>query len=407
MKETINYQYRFKPRLKNLSLYLISAGMLLVILQLIFPWHGQADHSTGEVSFINQRLFSSIHLALLCSIPMALGGLFFCAINHLAGSRWCITIRRIAEHSLWFLPIPFLLMLIVFYGIGDVFHHWVQAPATDHLIEIKSPYLNKTFFIVRNLIFFLLWGLFGYILWFHSVRQDRTGAFTHTQKMSRYSAIFLIIFCLTYSVNSWDFSMSLEPHWYSTMWAVYLFAGLALTTYALLILWACHFRRQGMLLKEFNENHLHDLGKFALGHTIFWGYIAISQYMLIWFAAIPEETIFFKTRSENGWLYISMGLAFIRFVIPFFLLLKQNVKRDFAYMKKIAILILVGQVWDMYWILYPTIDNGYFIFFSWQEIGPLALIAGSYIYIMATMLRKYEMIPIKDVRLQKCLDFHQ
>ena len=383
----------------------MALGCFTILLQLFFPLEVGGDH--GETHYINIRLFYAIHLALLCALPMALGGLFFCAINHLAGSRWNISIRRVAEHSIWFLPIPFLLLLAVFYGMGDVFHHWVQAPASDLLIAGKSAYLNVNFFIVRNVIIFLLWAIFGFLLWYHSVKQDSNGNLKHTIRMGQYSAFFLIVFCIGYSVNSWDLSMSLEPHWYSTMWAVYIFAGLALTTYALLILWANHFRRQNLLLKEFNENHLHDLGKFCFGHTVFWGYIAISQYLLIWYAAIPEETIFFKSRWEHGWAWVSFGLAILRFVLPFFLLLKREVKRNFAYMQKIAILILIGQVWDMYWILYPTLKTGSFIAFSWPEIGMLSLIAGSYIYIIGTQLQKHALIPVKDVRLKHCLSFHQ
>ena len=415
MPENAELQFRFPPALKRFTIFLMLLGLLLVAAQILYPWHesghlpaeSSAKGAEGSEHYGNPRLFLSIHLALLLALPLALGGLYFTAFNHVGGSSWNISIRRLAEHSVYYLPVVFVFMLLVFVGSGDVFHHWVHAPEDDKLIAWKSPWLNLASFIGRNIFWMLLWLFFGWVFIKKSLAQDQDGDVKHSRSLAKYSAIFLVVFALTYSFSSWDLSLSLEPHWFSTLWAVYIFSGLVLTIFAALVLWAWYLKGQGYYGKAFNENHLHDLGKYIWGHTIFWAYIAVSQYMLIWYAAIPEETAFYKTRVENGWLYVSFALALIRFVLPFILLLKRESKRKFGYMASIAVLILIGQVWDMYWIAYPTLAHGKLILLSWQEIGPLAFVIGSYIFVLAKALEKHSLIPVKDPRLEACLHFHQ
>ena len=222
----------------------------------------------------------------------------------------------------------------------------------------------------------------------------------------------MVFLALSYSVSSWDLSLSLEPHWFSTIWAAYSFSGAVLTIFAALVLWVCYLKSKGYYGEALNENHLHDLGKYIWGHSIFWAYMAVSQYLLIWYAAIPEETVFFKTRTEGNWIYVSFILVMLRFVLPFFLLMKRDAKRSFKLMAWVSVLILVGQFWDVYWIAYPTmigdgagVDN--FIFLSWQELGPLCFVIGTYIFILAKRLSKHNLIPIKDPRLGACLAHHQ
>jgi hypothetical protein len=254
--------------------------------------------------------------------------------------------------------------------------------------------------------------LFGFLFWRHSTRQDGDGKISHTRTMARLAAGFLVVFGLTYSFNSWDLSMSLEPHWFSTLWAIYIFAGLALTLYASLILWTVFLKKAGYYGESFNENHLHDLSKFLFGHTIFWAYMAVSQYMLIWYGHIPEETTYYHHRLvggplENPWYIVTFLLVLTRFVIPFFLLCKREWKRDWQFMTGLSIFIIFGQVLDMYWVAYPMLDEGHFVMFSWQELGPLLFVAGSFILIVGKNLARRSLVPLKDPRLEECLHFHQ
>ncbi len=371
--------------------------------------HGEEDHGEHHGYTAKMRFFYSLHLALLILIPLSLSGVYFSAYNHLSGAAWSVTVRRVAENFFWGLPVAFVLLLVIlFLGIGDVFHHWVGKAESDHLIAHKEPYLNVGFFTVRNIIIFLVWMVFGYLFWRWSTKQDEDGKLGRTKMLARLGGGFLVVFGLTYSVSTWDLAMSLYPHWFSTLWALYIFAGLALTLFATLILWTYFLKKAGYYGDTFNENHFHDLGKFMFGHTIFWAYMAVSQYLLIWYGHIPEVTTYYKYRTTGGWYYVTFFLVIARFAIPFFALVRRDVKRNWNYMAVLSAWILFGQVLDMYWIVYPTLDgHGAFIMFSWQELGPLLMVAGAFIYLVAWGLSRNSLIPKKDPRLEECLHFHQ
>ncbi len=403
-------EFKVSPKIKNIAIALIIIGLVLTILQIVFPWHGQ--HSGDHHG--NTRLFFSLHLAFLVFLPITIGSIFFVALHHLSGAGWSVTIRRLAETHVWFLPVLFLFMIVLFlFGMDHVFHHWVNAPESDELIKHKSGWLNKPFFISRNIIIFIVWFLFGWYLWKLSTQQDIDGKFEHTPLMAKISAGFAVLFGFTISFTSWDFSMSLEPHWFSTIWAVYIFAGVLLSSFAVFPIWAYFLKKSNYYGNTLTEDHVHDIGKYLWGSSIFWAYIGIaSQFLLIWYAHIPEETVFYHKRiytenlSHNPWAMISFLLILFRFILPFFLLIKRESKRNFAYLAAISGFILFGQVWDMYWVLYPTLDDGHFVMLSWQELGALALFSGIYILVISTALAKSKLIPVKDPRLEECLHIH-
>lgn len=421
-------QFKFSGGLRNFSLALIGVGLALVLLQIAFPWHPHHEEAGAAAKaavehhgYENPRLFMSLHLGLLIAVPLGVSGLFFLLYTHLSGAAWSVIIRRIAENYVWFLVFCLVLMVIIFFAgnplhpsegsFGQVFHHWVHAKPDDALINWKKGWLNAPFFIGRNIAFLVIWIGFGFLLHRLSVGQDSTGAMSNTRKMIKISAVGSVIFALTFSASAWDLSMSLEPHWFSTMWAVYIFAGMGLMLYASLILWIWYLKKNGYYGEALNENHLHDLSKFMFGHTVFWGYIAVSQFMLIWYAHIPEETIFFSGRGgyewTSGWAWVGLLLSVLRFVLPFLLIIKREPKRNLNYMAGISLLIMVGQVVDMYWVAYPTLNHGEFVMFSWQELGAVLLVAGSFIFIVGSALARSSLIPKKDPRLEECLHFHQ
>jgi len=180
-----------------------------------------------------------------------------------------------------------------------------------------------------------------------------------------------------------------------------------------LAIWSYFLKKEGYFENTLTEDHIHDIGKYLWGTSIFWAYIGIaSQFLLIWYGHIPEETIFYHSRiynedlTHNPWAIISLLLIVIRFILPFFLLIKRDYKRNFQWLAIVAGLILFGQIWDMYWVLYPTLDHGHFVFLSWQELGTLLLFSGLYIFTIATALTKSKLIPIKDPRLEECLHIH-
>ena len=418
LPEESKLKYKMSKNLMFLALGLVGIGLLTIVGQFLSPWHSAhaveghgGHHAVGE----HARLFMSLHLALLVTLPLGLGGIFFTAINNLSGAGWAITVRRLAENYFWFLPFIFILMAVIFFtgGFGDVFSHWVHADPNDHLIKWKSPWLNEGFFQTRNLTFVALWFLFGFGYWKLSTGQDESGNFNNTRIMIKMSAIFLVLFGLTYSASSWDLSMSLDPHWFSTMWGIYIFAGLALTTYSSMILWVWYLKKNGYYGDAVNENHWHDLGKYMWGHTIFWAYIGFSQFMLIWYANIPEETIFFHTRvfnadmSTNGWYYVGITLILVRFVFPLFLIIRRDTKRNLNFLASVAALHFIGQIVDMYWIAYPTLDHGNFVMFGWQELGTILMMIGFFILSVGWGLSQKSLIPMKDPKLEDSLHWHQ
>ena len=408
----------FKPS-KNLYIFsgaLIVVGLLLIVLQAV-TFHASEAHPH------NNRLWVSLHLALLVALPLGLGGIYFTAFNHVGGSAWSTILRRIAENYVWYLVFVLgLLAVILIFGYQEVFSHWAAdnpKVTGDHLIQHKSAYLDgskdgkstfPTFFTVRNLLAVLVWIGLGFYLLKQSRAQDVDGKISRTRTMVKASSVFLVFFALSISFVSWDLSMSLEPHWFSTIWAVYIFGGMALITFASLILWMWYLKSSGYYGEALNENHLHDLSKYMWGHTVFWAYIGFSQYMLIWYAHLPEETTFYFTRyyGDNGhWSWVTLLLIFVRFVLPFFLIIRRGPKRNLNYMAAVSVLIILGQILDMYWIAYPTLEHGHFVMFSWQELGPLMLVFGAFILIVGRALSRSSLIPKKDPRLEECLHWHQ
>ncbi len=422
LPEQSKLTFKLSKNFMTFALALVGIGLALTALQIAMPWHPDGAH--GEAGGEGHghpyvRLFYSLHLALLVSIPLGLGGVFFVGLNFASGSAWSVSVRRLAENYVWFLPFVFILMLVIlFFGMHDVFHHWVGADLSkDKLLASKSPWLNEPFFIGRNIVIVLIWMAFGFLMYRNSVNQDTTGDFSRTKANIKLGSAFLIVFGLSYSFNSFDLSMSMEPHWFSTMWAVYIFAGLAITTYASLIIWVWYLKKSGYYGDALTVDHYHDLGKYMWGHTIFWAYIGFSQFMLIWYAHITEETIFYHTRvfntmedgvlTNNAWNIVSVTLVLVRFVLPFFLIMRRDAKRNINFLASVAALHIVGQIIDMYWIAYPTLDHGHFVMFSWYELGPLMLMAGLFVLSVGWGLTRQSMVPLKDPKLDECLHHHQ
>ncbi len=411
LPENSKLEFKLNKKTKTIAISFIIIGLVLTVLQILYPWHsphGNIEHHG------NPRLFISLHLSFLVFLPITIGSIFFVIVHHLSGAAWSVSIRRLAEAHFWYLPFLFIMLIIILsLGIGDIFHHWVHSSETDELIKHKSGWLNTGFFITRNILIFIIWILFGWLLWNYSTKQDKEGKFEYTPLLAKISAVFAVIFAITISTTSWDLSMSVEPHWFSTIWAVYIFAGVLLSSFAVLAIWAYFLKKQGYYDKTLTEDHIHDIGKYLWGASIFWAYIGIaSQFLLIWYGHIPEETTFFNTRlynedlSHNPWAVVSLILIFVRFILPFFLLIKRESKRNFKWMAIVSFLILFGQVWDIYWILYPTLDHGHFVMLSWQEIGTLLLFTGFYILLISYGLSKVKIVPVNDPRLEECLHLH-
>ncbi|MEZ4873824.1 MAG: molybdopterin oxidoreductase, partial [Bdellovibrionales bacterium] len=279
---------------------------------------------------------------------LALGGFFFTAIQHATKAGWSVNVRRIMESFMSFLPLGAVFALILVIGAPHLYE-WLhpEEVAADYLLKHKEGYLNRAFYIIRMVVFFGGWLWIGGKMVKRSLAQDESGDVELTHKNTRLAVGALVFFALSYSLFSVDALMSIEAHWFSTIFGVYTFAGLFQSSMAFMILTIFALHKRGYLKEYVTMDHVHDLGKFLFGFTVFWAYIGFSQYMLIWYANLPEESFYYVTRSQEPWVYVSLALLIFKFVVPFFALLPRWAKRTPAYLTPICYLILIMQFVDI------------------------------------------------------------
>jgi hypothetical protein len=246
-------------------------------------------------------------------------------------------------------------------------------------------------------LFFAVWIGLAWVLHRRSLRQDAEGGVSHTYALRKISAGGVFLFAFTVTFAAFDWLMSLNPHWYSTIFGVYVFIGGFLASMAVLTLVFLTMRGQGMLTKEISIDHFHDFGRLLFAFTVFWAYIGGSQYYLIWYANIPEETMWFLARWDNGWHVISMALIFLHFLVPFLTLAFYRIKRTFAMLRIIAALLVLMHFVDMFWLVMPTF--GPEIHFSWMHITSVLGIGGLVFWMFWTRYTAHRAIPVADPKL--------
>jgi hypothetical protein len=353
--------------------------------------------------------WSVLLVSLFLPFGVAICGIFFTAISHITGSHWSITVRRLAENFSRFLPFGFILLaLLVFLGVHDIYE-WshTDVVAKDHLLMHKSGWLNEPFFPVRLVVIASIWILFGHLFLKNSTAQDETKDVEISLKNNKLSAGFLLVFAITFSIVAYDLLMSLTPHWFSTIWAVYIFAGIYQSTFAVMLIFIAHFKKNGFYGGSVNENHIHDLAKFMMSFCIFWAYIGFSQFMLIWYANLPEETFFYELRLMGGWTTISYALPFIKFIIPFLLLVNRPNKRDINFLAKISMWILFTEIVELHWIVFPSNFESFDIISLLMSFGGSIGVLGLFGFTVLKGMEKSKMIPVGDPRLEECLHHHQ
>lgn len=341
----------------------------------------------------NVRAWYSFLVSFFFFTSLALGGLFFVALQFLTSAGWSVNIRRYAEAMSSFLPWAFGLAIIFFLGAKNIYP-WFDAANMigDHALEGKISYLNPTAFFIRLVLFFSIWIILQ--RWIMKISLTKKAKLMY-EKVIKPSVIFLIVFALSYSLFSVDLLMSLDPHWYSTIFGVYNFAGLFQSTLAFIILFVLYALKKSWIKDYVNENHLHDLGKLLFGFTTFWAYIAFSQFMLIWYANIPEETVYFLDRFNGEWIWVSIALLVFKFIVPFVALLPQWAKRNPSHLCAVSFLIIFMQLVDVYWMVYPHYSESV-IKFSFPEIGIFLGFLGLFLYTCTKFLTQQSLIPEGD-----------
>lgn len=359
------------------------------------------------------RAWHSFLVSFFFFTNLGLGGLFFAAIQHAAKAGWSVNVRRFAESMTSFLPIAAIGAIVLLFGAKQLYI-WLDPKelAESAILRGKSSYLNLSFFVVRLVVFFAAWLLFQRVIVGRSLKQDKDGDVNLTVKNVGTSVAFLLVFALSYSLFSVDTMMSLQPEWYSTIWGVYCFAGLFQSSIAVLTIITVTMMRKGLVNGLVTHDHLHDLGKFLLAFTVFMAYIGFSQFLLIWYANLPEETIFYLSRSSGGWMAVTFSLLIFKFIVPFLLLLPKAAKRNPAHLTLVSCLILFMQYIDLHWIVYPNLVNGDFdkyggrFILSWPELGTFLMFGGLFLWSVTNFLSKNPLVPVKDPRIDESTHHH-
>jgi hypothetical protein len=363
-----------------------------------------------------KHFYFSYLTAYLYWLSLALGGLFFVIVQYAARAGWSIVVRRLAENAMIVLPVMAVLSIPIFLGMDELFH-WAhyehewhlaeagQAPAGfvhDKILEGKAGYLNKKFFYIRAVIYFVIWC--GLAFYFHSksVAQDRSGDQTLTRSLYKIAPIGIALYALSQTFASFDWIMGIDSHWFSTMYGVYFFAGSVVAIMAFLSLVSVGLRTDGLLHDVITPEHYHDLGKLLFAFVVFWAYISFSQYMLYWYANIPEETMWFSHRWVGDWQGVSVVLGAGHFVVPFYFLMSRHIKRRPITLAVGAIWMLVMHYIDLYWQIMPEVhkDNPHF---SLLDLATFVGIGGVFLAVFFLQLKRHPIVPAKDPRLSESI----
>lgn len=387
----MEYQKKELPKkFSTAGWILVAIGLLLIV-----------------VSYLVNPMRASFNnvVALMFTAGISVGALVLVALEHLSGAVWSTPARRISEFLAASIPFVVLLGIPLLFNLHGLFH-WTHEDAvkSDHYLQIKAPYLNTMFFIIRYFVIFALLLIFYFIFIGNSRKQDITKDQELTRKNVKLSAVFMPVAAIGISFLAIDWMMSLEPHWYSTIFGIYyitatLLAGLAATTFAVVSL-----NEKGYLHPSIGPDHYYSFGALLFGITNFWAYIAFSQFLLIWYANIPEETAWFMMRWTGGWKYVTIAMIVIRFAIPYLGLLTAPSKTDPKRLKIVSIIILFAHLFDMYWLIMPTYSDA--AVFSYFEIAFPVFAVGILILVFSHQAKKHNMIPVGDPKLQRGLDFH-
>ncbi|MES2573151.1 MAG: hypothetical protein V4710_24220, partial [Verrucomicrobiota bacterium] len=334
---------KFDPKHAGaLSKNLLLAGAVGILLSLI----GLAVPQWRE-QFAFSWLFAFFYFFSIC-----IGCLFWTCLHHATDSEWSVVVRRQLENVASLIPYFAIFFIPILLCLTYLFKWWAKDVGVDPLLDAKRGFLNHSFFLIRAASYFFILGLVSLWLKRRSISQDHDGAVRHSLTMRNLGVAGIPAVALGITFSGIDWLMGLDYLWFSTMWGVYLFAGAAGSSMSLLVLIVTALKRRGYLNVVTSE-HYHAMGKYMLAFTIFWAYIGYSQYMLIWYANIPEETIYFRIRNTNSWWYLSTFLVVGRFFLPFPVLLMQASKKASKYLSTIAFWVLGMQLLDIYVIVLP------------------------------------------------------
>ena len=385
------YTYSSK---KSNNYILIFLGLVLLIVNFV-------------LGFSSKEFYFSYLTSYFFWLSILLGGIFFTLVHHGFSATWSTVIRRVMENIIILMPVFTLLFFPIVVGMDKLFL-WMPSHelfnAADHLLQVKEPFLNEQSFLIRFVLYFSLWNLISIFLYRMSVKHDSTGDHSLLRKMNFFSMSPLaVLFFVSLTFVGFDLLMSLDPHWYSTMFGVYIFAGSFLVFLAVLTFTLIRLQDQGYLNGIVSKEHYHDLGKYLFAFTVFYCYIAGAQFYFIWYSNLPEETTWYLHRWVGTWKVASVLLIFGKFMVPFFTLVFRASKRNTKVLKVMTLWIIAIHYLDIHWIVMPTIhhDNVHLGAYDLFTMLGFTLV---FVVMFKHIMYRNALVPINDPELKHAIN---
>jgi hypothetical protein len=389
---------------RKVAMPLFGLGLVGLVVTIIGAFSVNLRHALG-----------AFEIGVFTALAISLGAMFWVMVFHSLNASWPITLRRQFENIASLIWFPVLMMAIVA-GIeitrGGVLLTWLgHSEEYNHLLESKEPYLNANFFVIRLAIYAIAWILISQLLLNWSRKADETGDRYLGRLARKLSGVAIPVFALSTAFASFDFLMSMDYRFFSTMWGVYYFASCGLASVSAVAVVATLLRRAGKLDGLVTDEHFHDLGKLVFAFTVFWAYIGFSQYFLIWYSNIPEETMWYTARQQHGyqWLFVVMTIG--HFLVPFALLIWRNTKRKATLLCLMGCYMILMTVMDMAWIIRPMVDinssvmepAGAGLNEIWLDVAGVVGVLGIFAGLVALKIAKSPLLPLKDPMLHECM----
>ncbi|MBU3744120.1 MAG: quinol:cytochrome C oxidoreductase [Sediminibacterium sp.] len=393
---SIRDQFEIPGKMKTWSLALIGIGGAALLYGMFTKGFSPDEHE--QTHFWGTLMYNTIFWTLICNASM-----FFISVTTLAMGGWQQSFRRIPEAISTMVPIfgaiTFAVLMYVVLGHKHHIYHWLdtEAVAKDPILKGKAGFLNPTFFVIWTTLTIGLWSLLGWRM--RQISREADEAAMDQEAGAKYilrgtvrAALFTVWFALTVgSTVPWLWMMSIDAHWYSTMYSWYTFASSFVSGMSLIALWVIYLKNKGYL-ELTNQEHLHDIGKFMFAFSVFWTYLWFSQYMLIWYANIPEETVYFKHRVQGPYKGIFFLNLIINFICPLLILMKRSAKRNYTLVTFMAVLIIFGHWIDFYQMVMGSLSKEH-VTLGWMDFGILAFFVGCMIFFVSRSLASKPLVP--------------
>ncbi len=390
-------EFQITKKAKNVTFGLIAVGLLLTVVGIAT---GMGDHHFKTRLLTNGLINGFFYFAL------GLGALFFLALQYATETGWYASIKRVIEAVAGFIPYGMgifgIVLLTITFMDGAHIYTWMDSEivAHDEIIQGKSAYLNKTFFWIRTVVYFITYFYFLNGFRKRSLEEDRIGGTELHFKNYRQGALFLVFFAVFSSTSSWDWLMSIDVHWFSTLYGWYTFAGMWCSTMVVLVITTLYLKKLGYLEKV-NDSHIHDLGKWTFGTSFLWSYLWFSQFMLIWYANIGEEVTYYQMRIDN-YKIMYFAMFVINFAFPMLLLMSRDAKRHAGILTFVGLIILVGHWIDVY-IMVSGGTMGAQAKIGFMEVGMALMLLGVFIYVVLRNLTKSPLTPVNHPFLDESI----